>query len=397
MKTTLCSLSWLHLSLVLAVMSLQMPASSAAAESRRAYSTNLADKAECEKQLNKIFEAIQEYQRQKGKLPDWLSDLEPEFISDPKGVICPVVLRTGDLKSWRKGILDVVLSDVRTSYSYEFCLSNVPPRQWAGSAKTYREYKQRQMEKLGPIVPIVRCMAHRPMLNLAVGGKIFESGLYWEEMCHLPQADLQPGPLFAAIEPLAPGIPPRPTGADASLLDMTSHYNLSLNDTRIPHRPAYSLAPLDAGIRELHGTKFDARGVLQLAGKELGPPFPEAVPGIAVRRACKAIHFLHGAVFATPLGTKVGDFVVHYSDGQMEEIPLLYGKDVEDVWFDPAAAELPGIKPVWREIGPDGKGVRLYRLTWRNRRHPVIVESVDFRSVRTLSAPFLVAITVDRE
>jgi hypothetical protein len=116
-------------------------------------------------------------------LPDKLSDLTPEFIHDPKTLICPFVQRTGNLRSWRERVRYVGASDPRTSYGYEFCLEKIHPEVWRGVAKTQREYKQRQLERLKqPVVPIVRCLAHRPILNLAYGGRIYpNSGTDWED------------------------------------------------------------------------------------------------------------------------------------------------------------------------------------------------------------------------
>src|SRR6185436_18256031 len=94
--------------------------------------TNAMDKATCEKQLNMIYEAIQEYQKAKHDLPNWLSDLVPEFLYDSRILTCPFIQKTGDARSSRKGILDIVFSDQYTSYSFEFCRSNLPPHQWGG-------------------------------------------------------------------------------------------------------------------------------------------------------------------------------------------------------------------------------------------------------------------------
>ena len=61
------------------------------------------------------------------------------------------------------------------------------------------------------------------------------------------------------------------------------------------------LSELGAGVVELAGVKFDARGVVHLAAT---PPalqrFPRRVPDIRVRRQCRAIHFLHGASYFCP-------------------------------------------------------------------------------------------------
>ena len=45
---------------------------------------------------------------------------------------------------------------------------------------TMRDWKRQQMELAGQQVPLVRCLLHQPVLNLAIGGKIYESPVFWE-------------------------------------------------------------------------------------------------------------------------------------------------------------------------------------------------------------------------
>src|SRR6266571_4704003 len=66
------------------------------------YSTNSVDRDACRSQLNRIYGAIQEYQRRTQKLPVWLSDLIPDYIHDPDFLVCPYVRETGNIKKWRE-------------------------------------------------------------------------------------------------------------------------------------------------------------------------------------------------------------------------------------------------------------------------------------------------------
>ena len=45
---------------------------------------------------------------------------------------------------------------------------------------TMRDWKRQQMQLAGQQVPLVRCMMHDPVLNLSIGGKIYESQMAWE-------------------------------------------------------------------------------------------------------------------------------------------------------------------------------------------------------------------------
>lgn len=134
------------------------------------------DRQVCIKQLEKIHQAIQAYRRDHKDLPEWLSDLVPKYIPDKDQLICPVTKKTKRTHQFQH-LRDPKLP---TGYLYEFSLlpmGNV----WQGGEIRMRDYKRRQMGLLGGEVPIVRCHLHDPVLNLAFSGRIYESGLNWEE------------------------------------------------------------------------------------------------------------------------------------------------------------------------------------------------------------------------
>ena len=120
-----------------------------------------ADQCACKKNFNKPYEAIQEFRKKYKRLPDWLSELHPEFLKDSKTFVCPTVRLKRDFQSWRDALRKEVWFDpsiLPISYSYEFCVGPYPL--WAGYSSTVREYKLRAMELLGTHVPILRCVAH---------------------------------------------------------------------------------------------------------------------------------------------------------------------------------------------------------------------------------------------
>src|SRR5215218_10090739 len=80
------------------------------------FSTNASDQAECKRQLNIIYGAIQQYREQHGdKLPDKLSDLSPDFIHNPDVLVCPYVRKRGGLRTWARHLRDLT-SDPHSSY-----------------------------------------------------------------------------------------------------------------------------------------------------------------------------------------------------------------------------------------------------------------------------------------
>ena len=132
------------------------------------------------KNMLSIYKALKAYEKEHGKLPDWLSDLVPKYISDSNVLVSPFFVRTG--KEVLYGNDD---PHMKTSYIYEFSAKPIPkeirtafPDLPAGM--TMKEWKTRQIAEFGTVVPIVRCFLHNPVLNVTSDGEFFESGGYWE-------------------------------------------------------------------------------------------------------------------------------------------------------------------------------------------------------------------------
>ncbi len=139
-----------------------------------------AERAADKRNMLFIYKALKAYEKEHGKLPDWLSDLVPKYISDTNVLISPFFLRTGKAELY--GNED---PRVTTSYIYEFSGKTVPkvihdafPQLPVGI--TMKEWKTRQIGEFGTVVPILRCFLHNPVLNVTSDGEFFESGGYWE-------------------------------------------------------------------------------------------------------------------------------------------------------------------------------------------------------------------------
>jgi hypothetical protein len=141
-------------------------------------STDQDECAACKKNLEKINAAIAAYRKDHGDVPNWLSDLVPQYLPDTNVLVCPVCTRTGRQSPY--GVLD---PKIYTSYVYEFTPTLLPAvvqEAYPGPKMTMRQWKRQEMELVGGEVPLVRCLLHDPVLNLSIGGKVYESPVHWE-------------------------------------------------------------------------------------------------------------------------------------------------------------------------------------------------------------------------
>jgi hypothetical protein len=94
-------------------------------------------------------------------------------------------------------------------------------------------------------------------------------------------------------------------------------------------------------------------------------------------------------------GTIIGNYVLHYADGQEHGFPIRYGEDIRSLWLLPhQPREASAATIAWSDDNPLGP-MRLFKRTWENPRPTVRVESLDFVSAMTAAAPLLIAVTVE--
>ena len=204
----------------------------------------------------------------------------------------------------------------------------------------------------------------------------------------------------------AQGISARADGTSTNLIDLSEHFNAALTDTWLPSGAMTNgndLSSLPNGVQKFSGVDFEVRGLVQLAGgalQNLGGKFPEQVNGILVGRRCRRIHFLHGAAWSALVGTRIGTYVIHYSNGGSREIPIVMGQTVREWWSPPTQPPtLVGAAVAWEGTNPTsralGMSLRLYQFTWMNPKPGDEIASLDFKSALENSAPFLIALTAE--
>jgi hypothetical protein len=97
--------------------------------------------------------------------------------------------------------------------------------------------------------------------------------------------------------------------------------------------------------------------------------------------------------------TKIGEYVLHYTDGKTATIPIVYGRSVVDWWVNADSIVPTDAKIAWTGDCEAAKHyecqVRLYTYTVNNPRPGAEIATLDFVSTNTDSAPFLVALTYE--
>jgi len=200
-------------------------------------------------------------------------------------------------------------------------------------------------------------------------------------------------------------IPDRDPRAGPSLVDLSRHYTAPLDNDWLVSS-GVNLGNLPKGVQSLAKVEFDVRGIVQLASTELlsqstlsekekAKQYPRSVRGISVKLKAERIHFLQASAWGAGDGEKVGEYVVHYADGQARSIPLLYQQSLIDWWVNSATDKPTNADSAWHGSHTRSR-ISLFKYSWTNPSPNVAIDTIDFVSAMTRAAPFLIAITCDR-
>lgn len=316
--------------------------------------------------------------------------------------------------------------DVADSAGGAVCYTRVVPGTWeggvivdtAGLSRLIRTAGNRLSESYLGSFESRRELQHRLVtardFKADLAGEIILRNPAWNFLpaAHPPhQPEFRPVPPTATTPPRPavqsrPGgpIPPRDPATPAACLDLSSHYNGSLDESWQQGGMANNdLWALPRGRQQFHGTVFDVRGVIQLAGRDareqLSVDFPEKVENIRLERPCRRLHFFHATAWPESDGTRVGEIIIHYADGESMEIPIRYGWEVSDWWTTDGQATVRKSQVAWkgRNRATAGAGVflQLYKSDWENPRPDVRIDAMDYRTTMSRSAPFLIAVTAE--
>jgi hypothetical protein len=207
---------------------------------------------------------------------------------------------------------------------------------------------------------------------------------------------------------LAYNVPLRDPRSSPTLIDLSLFYNVRLerdfekkrsHEGGPPVTEAYNLAALPHGVSSFAGVDFDIRGIVLLSSsvlKNYQMTFPEQVTGIPIRQKCRRCHFLHAAGWPESVEKQIGSYIFHYTSGDQQEVPLIYGENVHNcVVTNNASLHALRATVAWTSTNSHGTALRLFHTAWENPHPSIAIETMDYISQVTKSAPLLIALTVE--
>ena len=201
-------------------------------------------------------------------------------------------------------------------------------------------------------------------------------------------------------EPIPAEMKPRLT-----FVDLTPYGTNYLADGPAPASDGNNLDRLPRGVQKLADTYFRiGEKIVQVKGQN-AVAWPESVNGIKVGAKCAKLQILQGNEQQNQPGTELGNYVIHYADGSLVKIPIVYGRNVVDWWHSPAReTEASTARIAWKGSNEmvDGRKVeklelRLYAFTWTNPHPDKEITTIDMVSSNTACDPYLIAVTLERD
>lgn len=191
-------------------------------------------------------------------------------------------------------------------------------------------------------------------------------------------------------------IPDASAALPAGVVDLSPFYNLGLDEDRLfPQAIGFTYAHVPRDLQVFGGTPFDVRGAVQLFGyflKGTERKFPGEVL-IPFGKSSSRLHFLHGTTGIISDGTVIARYRIRSAGGATNDLPVIYGKHLRS-WGDDHNPVPPEFE-AWRGHDKWRRQLRLFHLTWENPLPQSPIESVEFISEKTDSAPVLIALTLE--
>ena len=182
-------------------------------------------------------------------------------------------------------------------------------------------------------------------------------------------------------------------------INLSSYYTEALDDN-IHHKSGNTLSQLPKGLQTIDGVDYDLRGIVQLAGfrsEEITSlEYPIKVVGIPVNMRGRFLHFLHASAWYIDASkSMIGTYRIHFEDGRVEVIPLMYKVNIWDWWSKADEnASLPAWKGTNECTSSIGEHIRLFHLHWKNPHPGKMIVSIDIISTCLGPGPMIAEITL---
>ncbi len=118
------------------------------------------------------------------------------------------------------------------------------------------------------------------------------------------------------------------------------------------------------------------KSVVMVGNNENLPWHPDKIENIKIDTAADYICFVHGAIEGKPLPNgHYGRYIIHYSDGNTEDIPLCYLKNISEWW---RIEEIEDAAIAWAGKNLKDTKVGLHIFTYSTGYPDKKIESIDF-------------------
>lgn len=263
----------------------------------------------------------------------------------------------------------------------------------------------------------------RPMLNIGAlveypqgRGGIVLCNLLFKDNEEVPANAVKKRTVLAAIlrnlkAPFAGKTILAGTGLGYQPIDLSKHANQYRTERGWFGEAKFAFRDLPTGDQVFAGVKFNVFELatspvptaIMLGGRGVPNNPPEQVTGIPVNRKADALFFLHTARVDQPRNEaerkqktlyELAKYVIHYADGQVEEVPLHLEVDV-DGYRQRRVQPLPGAQIGWtRPYEHTGETAVAYVKQWNNPRPDAVIATIDFVSGKDRrGVPVLLALT----
>jgi RNA polymerase sigma factor (sigma-70 family) len=189
--------------------------------------------------------------------------------------------------------------------------------------------------------------------------------------------------------------------AAVTYVDLQPNANQKITETfRDAAFQANHLGELKLGTQTLEGLKFNiGEGMIFLANEKHKDSLPAKVEGIKIDAKFAQLQILHATAYTADEDTVIARYIVHYDDKTDETIEIVYGVDVRDWWYHDGDKEPSRGKVAWKGSNAPAQSLKcslwLFSRTWKNPHPDKRVVSIDFVSMVTGAAPFVLAMTLE--